>query len=220
MVDLFLKDEGYFTRPREDILSLIPPEVQRILDVGCGKGILGKKLCEQQKEVFGIEKDPVIAQEAAKHLQKVIIGDIESISLPFSDSYFDCLIFADVLEHLQDPWSVLRKLRKYLCKGGKVIASIPNVQHYKVIRSLIRGHWNYTQSGILDISHLRFFTIEGIRDLFEQAGYKVEQVIGKRRASFKYKLLNILAFGRLEHFLVKQYLIVAQKEETAIVKEG
>ena len=218
MVNLFLKDEGYYSRPQDDILSLIPPDAEKILDVGCGKGTLAKKLCEQQKKVFGIEKDPAIAQEASKCFHKLLVGDIESVSLPFSEDYFDCLIFADVLEHLQDPWSVLKKTRKFLCEEGKVIASIPNVQHYKVVRDLLKGHWNYSRSGILDITHLRFFTLEGIRALFEQTGYKIEQVIEKKRASFKYNLLNMLAFGRLKHFLAKQYLIVARKEETVVPK--
>jgi 2-polyprenyl-3-methyl-5-hydroxy-6-metoxy-1,4-benzoquinol methylase len=212
-MDLLSKDQGYYAQGRDDIMSLIPPGARIILDVGCGKGILGKNLSAQERRVCGIEKDPIVAEEASKHLETVVVGDVESLSLPFAERSFDCLIFADILEHLKDPWAVLRNMRRFLREGGEVIASIPNVRHYKIIRSLLRGHWRYTQSGILDITHLRFFTLEGIRNLFEQTGYTVEQVVGKRRASGKYKLLNVLAFGRLEQFLVKQYLIVARKQE-------
>jgi 2-polyprenyl-3-methyl-5-hydroxy-6-metoxy-1,4-benzoquinol methylase len=171
-MDLFDKDEGYYAQSRDDVMSLIPPEARTILDVGCGKGILGRKLSTRERKVCGIEKDPVVAEEASRHLETVVVGDVESVSLPFTERSFDCLIFADILEHLKDPWEVLRSMRRFLSEGGEVVASIPNVRHYKVIRSLVRGHWNYTRSGILDITHLRFFTLEGIRSLFEQTGYR------------------------------------------------
>ena len=88
----------------------------------------------------------------------------------------DCLIFGDVLEHMVDPWSVLARLSGWVRDGGQVLACIPNVQHYSVIVDLLRGSWRYQEEGLLDRTHLRFFTLEGIQELFARAGLRVFDV--------------------------------------------
>ncbi len=166
--------EGYYSQSRTDIEQLIPQNAKRILDIGCGEGILGKRLLSKgAEEVVGIEIVPEVSKKAQKNLTRVICGDIEKIELPFDKGYFDCIILADILEHLKDPLSTLKKLRPYLCSDGIVVASIPNVRFFLVINMLVEGRWQYSDSGVLDRTHLRFFTKKEMEDLFAQADFDI-----------------------------------------------
>jgi len=139
---------------RNDILNLVPDCVSKVLDIGCGIGTLGESIKQKWKvEVVGIEIDEQMAKVAKERLDKVIIGDIEKINLAeyLTLNYFDCIIFADILEHLKDPWSVLKKIVKFLAEDGIIVASIPNVRHYTTILNLVfRGYWPYRERGIHD----------------------------------------------------------------------
>jgi len=150
--------------PRQDIVNLIPGEVRKVLDVGCSTGVLGESIKRKNgAEVTGIEVDNDMANVAKEKLDRVVVGDIENISLRdyFSPNYFDCIIFADVLEHLREGWKVLAKSVNLLSENGIIIASVPNVRHYSTIFSLIfRGIWPYRERGIHDQTHLRFFTLK------------------------------------------------------------
>ncbi|VAX27367.1 hypothetical protein MNBD_NITROSPIRAE02-20, partial [hydrothermal vent metagenome] len=198
---------------------------KRILDVGCGEGLLGRRLLEKgASEVFGIEFSPDACEEAEKNLTGVICGDIEEIDLPFEEGYFDCLILADILEHLRDPLSALKKLRKHLSDSGVVVASIPNVRYHGVINMLVEGDWKYEEHGILDKTHLRFFTRKGIERLFAGAGFEITGITANMDPA--YNSLNAplsgeISFGRvslvglapeeLKDLFVFQYLLKAQK---------
>ncbi len=122
------KSEAYYGLVRHDVLALIPAGTKRILDVGCGNGDTGfaAKHLHGAQEVVGIEFFDSAANVAKGKLDKVVTGDIEHLDLDFPESYFDCIICADVLEHTRDPWEVLKKLRRYLDDHGVLIASIPN----------------------------------------------------------------------------------------------
>ncbi len=157
----------------------MPPRCRRVLEIGCGAGELGRLLKERGCFVAGVELVPEAAEEARRHLDQVVTTDVETDHLPFPLGSFDAVIFADVLEHLIDPWRVLREAVGLLAPGGCMIASVPNVQNADVIWRLIRGRWDYRERGILDRGHLRFFTLGGVRDLFEQAGLDA----GTRRLS-------------------------------------
>lgn len=167
--------DDYYRQERRDVEALIPDQVGRVLDIGCGEGLLGKRLLEKGvREVVGVELVAHVCKKAEKNLSRVICGDIEEIEeLPFEEGYFDCIVLADVLEHLKDPLSVLRKIRKYLDPSGVIVASIPNVRYLGVIRMLINGQWRYEDAGILDRTHLRFFAKRDIEDLFTNAGYVI-----------------------------------------------
>src|SRR5204863_1150032 len=89
----------------------------------------------------------------------------------------DCLVCGDVLEHMADPWGVLARLSRWVRDGGQVLACIPNVQHYSVLVDLLRGRWEYREEGLLDRTHLRFFTFAGVQDLFTRAGLHVFEVV-------------------------------------------
>jgi glycosyltransferase involved in cell wall biosynthesis/2-polyprenyl-3-methyl-5-hydroxy-6-metoxy-1,4-benzoquinol methylase len=164
----------YFRQERREVEAVVPSDARRILDVGCGEGILGKRLLiKGALEVVGIEFEKDVCVKAEANLTDVICGDVEKLEFPFDESYFDCMIFADVLEHLKDPLSLLQKLRRNLSDSGTVVASIPNVGYYQVINMLTQGHWTYGDYGILDRTHLRFFTKKEIETLFTEAGFEL-----------------------------------------------
>lgn len=170
---------GYYECPRYEVMELIDPASRLILDVGCASGVLGASLKQKQgATVWGVEYQPEAAQRAAECLDKVIPGTIEAALTQLPENYFDTIICADVLEHLVDPWAVLAELKNKLRSGGQLVASIPNVRHWSVLLNLLEGHWQYRDFGLLDRTHLRFFTRESIIQLFEGAGLRLTELYG------------------------------------------
>lgn len=209
------KSNNYFSDIRWDIISLIPTGKNKILEIGCGTGITGKILKEENKavEVIGIEKIANIAKQAEKNIDKVITADIEILELPFANEYFDYIITADILEHLYNPSAVLDKLKKYIKKDGCIIASIPNIRYWKILRNLIvKGEWTYCSDGILDETHLRFFTKKSITKLFQSAGLSIDTIKPRFKLQPKKRdnLLNSITLGLLEEFWTMQYIIIAK----------
>jgi SAM-dependent methyltransferase len=178
-----MKSTPALDRPNPDLLAMIPRGMKRIIDVGCSKGQLAKAYLADNNdcEYFGIEIDPDYAEAARKHCAKVICGDIESLPDDQFASLFpsDCWIFGDSLEHLRDPWAVLRRIRPHLSAGSQIIACIPNAQHWSVQTRLSSGLLRYENSGLLDRTHLRWFTRITMVELFRSTGYKIVQ--GKPR---------------------------------------
>ena len=199
---------------RDEFLSLIPSGAKKVLDLGCGSGNLGAKLRNRGIEVVGIEKDKNLYILAQDCLDKVFLADVEKFQLSYPKGYFDCLLCADILEHLKYPGAILKKYKDYLNNHGYVIASIPNIRYYKVIiRLVIGGRWDYADAGILDRSHLRFFTLANIRELFAQAGYEIVEIKRNIITAGGFKLLNFLCFNKLREFFVYQYYIKARKSK-------
>ena len=171
----------YYNRVNPDLLRVIPPDARSVLEVGCGTGAMAEayRAIHPTGRYLGIEKDPEAAAIAASRLDRVIVGDIDAIDLAAAGlelNSFDALVFGDVLEHMVDPWGVLKRLAPLLRDGGLALACIPNVQHWSMIVGLLRGRWEYQDEGLLDRTHLRFFTVEGMTPLFEGAGLKVFDV--------------------------------------------
>ncbi len=149
------------------------PKKSFILDVGCSNGLQGKYLREKKGcIVYGVDISRQAIKEAKKNLDKAEIVDIEKDNLPFKEK-FDVIIFSDILEHLAYPEKVLSKLKKHLKKDGLVAAAIPNVANLKIRLHLLLGKWDYQELGILDKTHLRFFTKRTARQLFEDSGLKI-----------------------------------------------
>jgi 2-polyprenyl-3-methyl-5-hydroxy-6-metoxy-1,4-benzoquinol methylase len=148
-----------------------------ILDIGCGTGAVGRSLKQRGcGMVYGVE---VVAQaaEAAKSIyDRVDAADVETFGFPYEKDFFDYVLCADVLEHLKDPWALLRRIRPLLKPSGTLIASIPNIRNRGIIADLLRGNWDYRDSGIMDNTHLRFFTFNGIVRMFVQSGYTLKDV--------------------------------------------
>lgn len=169
----FLKDPTYFEFARPEVLSLVPHEARCVLDVGCGSGRLGAALRQRQPcEVWGIERESIAASQAALRLDRVLTVNLESDDWSLPDGYFDCVICADVLEHLRHPEQILKRLKPALRPGGSIVLSLPNVQHHSVITGLLDGHFTYEPAGLLDEDHLRLFTRREIEKLLFRAGYR------------------------------------------------
>lgn len=200
--------------PRYDFLKLIPREARKILDIGCGDGDLSGRLkAGAQREIVGIDKDENACRKARRTLDKVIVSDTQKLGISYPDGYFDCLIYADVLDCLVDPLSALKEHRRYLKDGGHVVASMANVRYYKVlIRLALGGTWDYVEpGGILWKQHIRFFTLLNMKELFEEAGYEITDIRRYAFSSRGFRLLNLLCFNMLKEFLTYQYYIKATK---------
>jgi len=167
-------NQGYYRYNRPEIQQLVRPTARRILDIGCAAGMMGSELKQKlNAEVWGVEFDPNAAKQAESRLDHVLNGAIEEIFHLIPDKYFDTIIFADVLEHLINPWEVLKNVREKLAIDGEIVASIPNVRHWSVVKNLLEGNWQYENAGILDRTHLRFFTRTECVRLFETSGYEI-----------------------------------------------
>jgi cephalosporin hydroxylase/2-polyprenyl-3-methyl-5-hydroxy-6-metoxy-1,4-benzoquinol methylase len=151
---------------------------KRVLDVGCGVGYLAKRLKAQDCDVVGIESDSSAALEASEHCRRVIAADITGIDwqIELGDEKFDYIVINDVLEHLADPAECLRSLRRFIAPNGSIIASIPNIAHGSVRLSLLTGSFQYRDIGLLDRTHIRFFTRTSVEQLFDEAGYAVRTI--------------------------------------------
>ncbi len=178
------------------ILKMIDKDAN-ILEIGCAVGHMTKILTEMLKcHVTCVEIDPAAAEKASAYCRRMLVGDIENIELDglLKPGEFDVIILADVLEHLKDPWKTLERLRLYLRDDGFILASIPNVAYAGLILDLIEGKFRYRPLGLLDDTHLRFFTRESVRELFERTGYIISywdrSVIEPSASEFKQRLDN------------------------------
>ena len=205
---------------RKDILDVIPPRIGMLLDIGCSAGALGAELLaiNPRAKVYGVELDPDMARLAAEKLHKVYVADMDNFSLvaEFSPDTFDCVVLADVLEHLKNPWQVVAEAVEITASQGHVIACIPNVRHFDTIFNLVfRGIWPYRDRGIHDRTHLRFFTLKNIRELLSVAGTEIEKISTNYRLVERPSKINrwakYLALPGLKHFLAFQYIIVLRK---------
>jgi 2-polyprenyl-3-methyl-5-hydroxy-6-metoxy-1,4-benzoquinol methylase len=212
------KPASYFANARNDIVGILPTgNTAAILELGCGAGGTGRATLEAGKagRYVGIELSPTAAAAASAHLSEVLVGDVEALDLTPLHGSFDALIISEVLEHLTDPWSTLRKLAACLKPAGRVYASSPNVAHWSVIRSLLGGRFEYAEKGVMDRTHLRWFTPDSYRELFQSAGLVVLDVRPVTPLRSKSRVLDKLTGGRLRHLLFTQIMIVAQRPAAA-----
>ncbi|MFI5626373.1 class I SAM-dependent methyltransferase [Nocardioides sp. NPDC051685] len=153
---------------------------KRVLDVGCWTGEIGRILTERGFVVTGIEIDPEAASLAEKVLERVVVADLDATPLTeiVEPGSFDVVIFADVLEHLADPRAALEQARDLLAPGGRVVISIPNVTHGSIRLALLQGRWKTTDTGLLDRTHIKFYSRAGLLELFAEAGYAIEDLRG------------------------------------------
>ncbi len=170
-------NSSYYEQERPEVLSMVPHHARRVLELGCAGGAMAAALKRRQGgHVTGVEYVAEVATRAAQRLDRVIVGDCEQLDLDaqFEPGEFDCVIAADVLEHLRDPEALLRRLKPFLCPDAALVASIPNVRHAGVLQNAVRGYWTYQDWGILDRTHLRFFTWREIDHMLTRLGFQVE----------------------------------------------
>ena len=151
---------------------------RHVLEVGCASGYMSRHLSDAGNRVVGIEVDADAAEQARVFCERVIVAnlDVRSLGDVCDGMKFDVIVFGDVLEHLADPWKVLSESRALLENDGYVVISIPNIAHGNVRLSLLRGSFDYTAMGLLDNTHLRFFTIRSLRELCLRAGFTIDRI--------------------------------------------
>lgn len=145
-----------------------------VLDVGAADGLLSRPLREQGWRVTAVERDPILAHAAERWCERVIVANLDR-EVPEIGGPFEAIVYGDVLEHLADPLRVLIELNRFLAPRGLVVISVPNVAHFVIRLSLLVGRFDYLDRGILDHTHLRFFTERSLRVLVADAGLRVEE---------------------------------------------
>jgi 2-polyprenyl-3-methyl-5-hydroxy-6-metoxy-1,4-benzoquinol methylase len=209
-----------YVGPRTDVEKLLPQSVTRVLDFGCSNGALGAELKARRPgiRVCGVEMNRAMAEEARGKLDEVVEGDLErtDLGLHFSAASFDALIFADILEHLVDPWTVLRRSTELLGPRGYALICLPNIRHVSTLTSLIfRDRWPYRDRGIHDRTHLRWFTLKNAKELVSSAGLELLRVKRNYRIIERPHRANaispVFALPILRGFLTFQYLLLSRK---------
>lgn len=207
------KTNQYYSYKRPEMLGFIPSGVKKVLDVGCGEGSFSLSVKNKfNAEVWGIEINPKAAEIAQKNIDKVLVGDAIKIINDIPNSYFDCIVFNDVLEHMIDPYTVLEKMKTKLTNEGVIVCSIPNVRHISVLKKLfIDGQWTYEDAGILDKTHLRFFTKKSIIDMFEKLGYQIVKIEGINQTNWwKSFLIDLMTLGLATDIKYTQFACVVK----------
>jgi 2-polyprenyl-3-methyl-5-hydroxy-6-metoxy-1,4-benzoquinol methylase len=209
----------HYETERSDVQELIPTRARRILDLGCASGALGGALKARAAgvEVVGVEVDPAYAERARARLDYVVVGDVEEVLSREGRSElgrFDCIVAADVLEHLRDPWSALRSAVELLDPGGSAVVSLPNIRHWSTFVELgLRRRWPREDWGIFDRTHLRWFTLSDARDLLEQAGLELQAIRRSfwfREGSFFARHDGLVDRTPLRDLFAGQYLLLGR----------
>lgn len=202
----------YFACVRTEIAPLLPPRSARVLEIGCGAGgtLDWLKASGRAEWVAGIELDAAAAARARPRLDLLLEGDADRLLAHFPPQSFDLILCLDILEHLVDPWQTLRQLRTLLRPGGQLIASLPNIRHYSILLPLLlAGRWRYTEAGILDRTHLRFFSRETACSMLQQAGWQVRDLRSTYAWGSGDRWKDRLTLGCLRGFFSFQYLLLA-----------
>jgi 2-polyprenyl-3-methyl-5-hydroxy-6-metoxy-1,4-benzoquinol methylase len=210
----FIKNTEYFSLEREIFKNSVLEHNLNILDIGCGTGILGKFFKENQNcKVFGVEINENAYQVAKNNLDDVLRGNVESIDLNYPNNYFDVVIMGDVVEHLISPVDTIKKIMPTLKLGAKIYITVPNVRHWSVIKNLLFFDlWEYDTWGILDFTHLRFFTKKSITNLFQKNNFFVKSATRMIQKKSKSSYFNFLTLGIFSGFLASHTFLILEKK--------
>lgn len=204
---------NYYTKKRDDLFEFILGSYENVLEIGCGAGVFAETLKNSGKarHIWGVELDGYAASLAEKRLDGALSGDFAYIDRSTLPVKFDLVVFADVLEHLPDPWGALDRVNSLLQPDGEVVVSVPNIRHYKIIKKLLNDRWCYEKEGILDKTHLRFFGLSTIMDIFNYCGFEIVRIQRKRRARAWVGTMARI-FPGLDELITYQYYIHARKK--------
>jgi 2-polyprenyl-3-methyl-5-hydroxy-6-metoxy-1,4-benzoquinol methylase len=172
---------NYYDGGREDMVDLVPPNINRVLDIGCAKGGYGKHLKQVRPDIWivGVELNPIMAESARLCYDEIITSPIEQAQIK---EKFDLVNCGDILEHLENPWRMLKRIYQLLNDGGYLALSVPNAGHWTVVKDLLSGRFEYIPVGLLCISHLRWFTESSIRQALADAGFGIDKIIRQQIA--------------------------------------
>ncbi|MEO0994631.1 MAG: methyltransferase domain-containing protein [Pseudomonadota bacterium] len=213
---------SYYDRARKEILPHVPERAGRVLDIGCGAGATVALLRAERSVAWagGVELDPDAGKRAEATLDRLWLGDLAGAPLEaeIAPGSLDLVLCLDVLEHLVDPWEAVGRLSPLLAPSGRLIVSVPNVRNWKFLwRLAVHGDFRYREAGLLDRTHLRFFTHETARDL-ATAGGLVPLHVGSATAYGPVDLRRWLiaaTAGRMEKLIAKQILVVCEAGRVA-----
>jgi len=208
------KQAWYYAFVRRDIEPLLPARVERVLEIGCGGGgtLAWLKQSGRAQWTAGIELSPEAAAVAGTRVDDVRCGDANALLAKFPTESFDLILCLDVLEHLVDPWEALGRIQTLLRPGGRIITSLPNVRHHSVVLPLLfRGRWEYRDAGIMDRTHLRFFSRQGISALMRGAGLREVRALATYTWGSWDKWKDLATLGFLRGLLAFQYLVLAER---------
>lgn len=215
-----MKNPEYYGHPRREMRAYIPAAAATMLDIGCGAGAFAAGLRQARAggadlEIWGVEMCPEAARLAAEVMDRVLTGDFHQVESDLPRGHFDVIVLNDVLEHVIQPDALLERIRPLLTDEGVVVASIPNVRHFfNVVDLVLHGRWDYTDEGILDRTHLRFFTRSSMKRMFQEAGYRVDRMEGiNATGSLKFKLVNLLTLGRWADMKYLQFAVTASPRD-------
>ncbi|HID45263.1 MAG TPA: class I SAM-dependent methyltransferase [Chromatiaceae bacterium] len=209
------KREGYFQEVRQDVLEAIPLSNRKgsLLEIGAGgcRTLVYAKEKGFAEAVYGIDiMDCKPDADVQKKLNGLAIGDIQAMENLFDGMAFDVILCPDVLEHLVDPYSVVRKLREWLKEDGVVVASLPNINYWRVIFGIIlKNTFSYSDRGVLDRSHLRFFARKDVEALFSENGFQV-LAVSTNTGGWRGRIAQRLTGWLVGRFLAYQYIVVAR----------
>jgi 2-polyprenyl-3-methyl-5-hydroxy-6-metoxy-1,4-benzoquinol methylase len=165
-----------YRQPRSEMLALLPERYSRVLEIGCDEGDFAAGL---HGEVWGVEPEAEAATVAATRLHRVLVGTFLASRAELPLGYFDVVVCNDVIEHMVDHDHFLREIRAYMAPGGALIGSVPNMRHYRALfELLVLRDWDYRDTGVLDRTHLRWFTARSLRRSLERAGFAIERFQG------------------------------------------
>lgn len=194
----------------------------RVLDMGCASGPISMRLKEKGCEVIGIEIDPMAARKARKYCRRVIIADLDAVGeIDYPENYFDVIIYSNVLEHLKNPLLVLKRFDKYLKNEGYIVVVLPNIAHWLFRFEHLLGNFTYRKCGVMDATHLRFYTKKTGINLLTKAGYRVEKTYFTVSGLFiplikKFDFLQSLIYLITKirpTFFAPQFIFLAKKDQ-------
>jgi 2-polyprenyl-3-methyl-5-hydroxy-6-metoxy-1,4-benzoquinol methylase len=210
--------DRYYDTARREVLPWLPQRVARLLDVGCGAGATTAAIREARQVEWagGIEHDPEAAQRAEARLDRVWRGDAAQVPIEseIAPGSLDLVLCLDVLEHLPDPWQMVRRLSQLVAPGGRLIVSVPNIRNWKfILRLAVRGDFAYRDAGLLDRTHLRFFVRSTAVDLATCGGLRLVSAVPAQAWRFPEPRwwLAKASGGTLEEFMAKQWLVVVEQ---------
>jgi 2-polyprenyl-3-methyl-5-hydroxy-6-metoxy-1,4-benzoquinol methylase len=173
---------SYYDGANTELLFMLPTDARTVVEIGCAEGNFAAayRAINPSVRYLGVELFEEAAQKASSKMDTVITGNIEQsevfskLEAELGNTKIDVLVFFDVLEHLIDPWSILAKFRQLMSPNGRCVVCIPNISHWTILAGLLHGEWEYGDSGLLDRTHLRFFTKKSMIELFQNTGWQIE----------------------------------------------